>query len=105
MINEKPIKMFIYQPVYLAVKGEDSKDKYVKSTITKFPFHRVEVGDVFTTEKRPADYFKLRKQEEFKVAAVRRNLIECACIVILEKKVCKTEEQIAHFVSGKGVVV
>ena len=101
---QKPIKMFIYQPVYLAAKGKDAKAEYKKSTIVKFPFCRIEVGDNFTGEKRPADYFKLKAQSESKVVAIRYNLIECACIVILEKKVLKSEEDITRFVAGKGVV-
>ena len=114
-INVKPIKMFIYQPVYLAgeVKGlKGTKEKpvpppkpeYKKTTIVRFPFCRIEVGDSFTGEKRPADYFKLQEQAESKVAAVRYNLPEKACIVFLEDKVLKSEEEINRFVSGKGVV-
>jgi len=102
LINQdKPIKMFIYQPVYLA---GDKKDKYTICTIVRFPFCRIEVGDVFTGEKRPSDYFKLRKQEESKVVAVRYNTAEGACIVFLEKKVLKNQEEIDRFVSGKGCV-
>ena len=101
---QKPIKMFIYQPVYLKGSGDKAKDKYVKSTIVKFPFCRIEVGDNFTGEKRPAEYFKLKAQSESKVVAVRYNLVECACIVFLEKKVLKSQNEIGRFVSGKGCV-
>jgi len=114
-IKEKPIKMFIYQPVYLEEKeevteseepkrGRPKKGIYVCCTITKFPYCRVEIDDVFTSEKRPDDYAKLENQNEFKVVAVRYNLVECACIVILEKKMCKSKEEIDRFVSGKGCV-
>lgn len=95
--REKPMKMFVYQPVLL-------NDKYVRSTITKFPFCRIEVGDVFTTEKRPADYSQLLRQAESKVMAVRFNLVECACIVILEEKKFTSEKRLNHFVSGKSSV-
>lgn len=97
MRSEKSIKMFIYQPVFI-------KDEYIKSTVTKFPFCRLMVGDVFTTEKRPADYHKLNQQEESKVEVIRYNLAEGACIVILERKTVKNQKEFDHFVSGKSCV-
>lgn len=105
MINEKPIKMFIYQPIYLKGKGKDVKPEYKKSIIVNFPFCRIEVGDVFTGEKRSKDYYKLDAKSESKVAAVRYNYAgHGCCVVILEDKVFKTQEKINQFVAGKGVV-
>lgn len=105
MINEKPIKLFIYQPVYLAGKGKDAKPEYIKSIIVNFPFCRIEVGDVFTGEKRSKDYYKLDPKTESKVAAVRYNYAgHGCCIVILEDKVLKSNEEINQFVAGKGCV-
>lgn len=95
--QEKAMKMFVYQPLLL-------NDKYVRSTITKFPFCRIEVDDVFTTEKRPADYSQLLRQAESKVVAVRFNLVECACIVILEEKKFTSQKRLDRFVSGKSSV-
>ena len=97
IVRDKPLKMFIYQPVFLG-------DKYVLSTIIKFPFCRLEVGDVFTTEKRPSDYHKMKRQEESKVEAIRYNLAEGACIVILEKKTFKEQKEIDLFVRGKSCI-
>jgi len=102
MITEKPIKMFVYQPIYL--KG-DKNDKYIKSIIINFPFCRIEVGDVFTGEKRSKEYYKLDPKSESKVAAVRYNYAgHGCCVVILEKKVFKSLEDINQFVAGKGTV-
>lgn len=93
--SQKPLKMFIYQPVYL-------NKKYECCTITKFPYFRAEVGDVFTSEKRPADYIKMRKQVEFKVVTVRYNLREGACIVFLEDKVFSNKKELKRFVSDNS---
>ena len=92
--TSKPLKMFVYQPVFL-------KDKYFRSVIEHFPFCRIDIGDVFTTEKRPADYHGLRKQAESKVEAVRYNLAEGACIVILERKTFEKQEDITNYLKNK----
>ena len=93
----KPLKMFVYQPVLL-------KGKYVRSIIEQFPFCKIEVGDVFTTEKRPADYHELRKQAESKVEAVRYNLPEGACIVILESKTFEKQQEVEEYLKNKSSV-
>ena len=93
----KPLKMFVYQPVLL--KGE-----YQRSVIESFPFCRIVAGDVFTTEKRPASYHKLREQAESKVEAVRYNLAEGACIVILEGKNFENEEILKEYMKNKRSV-
>lgn len=93
MIGTKPIKMHVYMPLNL-------RGKYNCCAKRTFPFCRIEVGDVFTVEKRPADYHQLNSQKEFKVEAVRYNMFEGACIVILESKDFKDEEDINRFLSG-----
>lgn len=77
--RQKPLRMIVYQPVYAG-------EKFVGCAITKFPYYRAEIGDVFTTEKRPADYLKMLKQKEYKIEAIRMDAIGGACVVILERK-------------------
>ena len=128
MQQQKPLKMFIYQPLFVegtkavkAVKAvaaaegvkaveaveavKATEDKHVRSVIVdNFPYFRVELGDVFTNEKRPAKYHELIAQQETKVEAVRYNLAERACIVILERKTFKSQREIDRYVSGKKSV-
>ncbi len=102
MQKKKPLKMYIYQPLFIKAKKKGDEDEYVRSTIVDdFPYFRVEVGYVFTTEKRPAKYHELIEQQETKVEAVRYNLAERACIVILERKTFKNQRDVDRYVSGK----
>lgn len=93
MVGIKPIKTHVYMP--LSIGG-----KYKCCIKRTFPYCRLEAGDVFTIEKRPGDYHKLKNQKEFKVEAVRYNLFEGACIVILESKDFKDENELKSFASG-----
>ena len=105
--RDKSLKMFVYQPLFHSEWNDKTKktvEQYKRTIISKFPFCRMEVGDVFTTEKRPADYHKLRNQAEAKVEAVRYNLAEDACIVILERKTFKNIKDLDRYVSGKASV-
>ena len=90
----KPMKMQVYQA--LLVGG-----KLVRSIHKTFPYCRIEIGDVFTMEKRPADYHKMMKQRESKVIGVRYNFAETACIVILEEMNFEHQDLLNRYVSGK----
>lgn len=92
--REKPMKMHVYQPLYVG-------DKYVRSIKKTFPYCRIEIGDVFTMEKRPANYHEMMAHKESKVVAVRYNFAETACIVILEKKNFGHIDLLNRYVNGK----
>lgn len=87
MKPDKPLKMYVYQP--LSVKGE-----HIKTKLTHFPFFHVEIGDVFTNERRT------EKPMESKVAAVRFNLFERGCMVTLEDMEFETIEELNRYVNG-----
>lgn len=92
MRNDKPIKMFIYQPVYTVDKGGKNKT-YLHTKTYKFPYYRAKKGDVFTGEKRVKEFIEMQKHSTSKVVAVRYNYIDGTCGVILEDKVIEKKEE------------
>jgi len=95
IMRDKTIRMHVYIP--LSVGG-----KFVRSIHKTFAYCHIKVGDVFTMEKRPADYHKMIAQKEVKVKAVRYNWAESACIVILEGKDFEHMDLLNRFVSGRS---
>jgi len=97
MVSDRPIKMFIYQPLYL--KGKGVKPEYVNCKTYKFPYARIEVGDVFTGEKRVAEFLKMKERSVSKVVSVTYNYADMTCGIILEDKIFNTMEKLNKYVS------
>lgn len=89
--EERPMRIFIYQPFY--TKDKDGKKEYLNTKTYKFPYFPVKKGDVFVTEKRVEEFVELTKDQESKVRAVRYNLSDMTCNVLLENKVIEKKEE------------
>jgi hypothetical protein len=98
MRPERPMVIFIYQPLYL--KGKNDKPKFMDCKTRKFPPARIEVGDVFTGEKRVAEFIQLKKRSTSIVASVTYNYADGTCGVILEDKVFETKEDMDKYLSN-----
>jgi len=100
--SKRQMSMYVYQPTYAGDPNDKRTHKYVTFTKRQLPYVPIKVGDIFTTEKRPADYHLLKKQKEYAVEAIRYNLFDGNCIVILERRLvskdkAKTKEEKAAF--------
>ena len=91
MKQAKPIRMFIYQPIY--VKGTDGKKTYLHTKTYPFPYYPAKKGDQFTGEKRVKNFVEMQKHSTSKVVAVRYNYSDGTCGVILEDKVIEKKEE------------
>jgi hypothetical protein len=89
--EEKPMRIFIYQPFY--TKDKDGKEKYLNTKTYKFPYFPIKKGDVFVTEKRVDEFVELTKDQQSKVRAVRYNLNDMSCNVLLENKMIEKKEE------------
>ena len=89
----KPIRMYIYQPVYTVdSKGKNKGYLNTKTwnTMTYFP---VKKGDLFTTEKRVEDITEMKNQAASKVVKVSYNQKYNTCNVILADKLVERKEE------------
>ena len=91
MRPEKPIRMFIYQPIY--IKDVDGKKTDLHTKTYPFPYYRAKKGDIFTGEKRVKEFAEMQKQATYKVVAVKYNYIDGTCGVILEDKINEPKEE------------
>lgn len=90
--EERPMRIFIYQPIYTV--DENGKNKEYQNTKTyKFPYFPVKKGDVFVTEKRVDEFAELAEEQQSKVRAVRYNLSDMTCNVLLENKVIEKKKK------------
>lgn len=89
--NERPMRIFIYQPFYK--KDADGKKEYQNTKTYKFPYFPVKKGDIFVTEKRVQEFVELPKEQQSKVRAVIYNLSDMSCNVLLESKVIEKKEE------------
>lgn len=88
----KPIKMFIYQPIYEVDK--DGKNKtYLHTKTYPFPYYPAKKGDVFTGEKRVKEFIEMEKHSTSKVVAVRYNYADGTCGVVLADKLIERKEE------------
>ena len=94
----KPVKMFVYLPVYL-------KEKYVRTVIKDLPFSRIEKGDPFILGKRDKMSDLIKAGGEHKVEQVKRSLADGSCIVVLEKITFTKNEDITEFLKNKKSVI
>lgn len=95
MRPEKPIKLFIYLPIYTVDK--DGKNKtYLHTKTYPFPYYRAKKGDVFTGEKRVKEFVEMQKHSTSKVVAVRYNYIDGTCGVVLTDKIIERKEEPAE---------
>ena len=101
----KPAKMFIYLPVYLETKkiGRPGNVEHVlqRIAIKELPFSRVEVGDSFIVKKRDNVKELIDSKDELKVEQVKRSFIDGSCIVVLEKMIFKTKDEVSEFLKNK----
>lgn len=87
----KPIKMFIYQPIY-TVDSEGKNKTYLNTkTYKDVPYFPVKKGDVFTTEKRVKEITEMQQDSTSKVVSISYNLNDGSCNVILREKIVKLE--------------
>ena len=109
----KPVKMFVYLPVYLKEETtpepettkKAARAKYVRTVITKLPFSRIEVGDVFILGKRDKMSDLIKKGDEYKVEQVKRTFPDGDCIAVLEKITFTKKEEITEFLKNKKSVI
>lgn len=95
MRPDKPIKMFIYQPIYEVDK--DGKNKtYLHTKTYPFPYYPAKKGDVFTGEKRVKEFIEMEKHSTSKVVAVRYNYVDGTCGVVLADKLIERKEEPAE---------
>ncbi len=92
MKPDAKIRMFIYQPIYIA--DENGKNKEYKNTKTwPFPYYPAKKGDVFTTEKRVKEFIEMQKHSTSKVVSVVYNLSDGTCGVVLTDKIIERKEE------------
>jgi hypothetical protein len=90
------LRTFVYQP--LSVKG-----KYAGATMVEFPFCRVQVGDLFTIDKR-TDFAEMGKSKKYKVEdCYFTTANKGEFIIILEKEDFSTKNQLKLHTRGKTV--
>lgn len=98
MVTDKPLKTFVYLPVFL--KGE-----YKCCAPFKMQGAQIKVGDIFTVDKRPPTFDEQREIKEFKVVKVQYNVFHndfAEQHVELEPVVFNDQKQIDRFMNGKN---
>ena len=104
---QKPLKMFIYLPLYLLEKkpgrppAEGVQPVHVRTVIKEMPFSRVEPGDIFLIDKINSSDDVLGTKGNMKAEQVKRSVIDGSCLVVLEKKVFNTKQEVENFLQGK----
>lgn len=101
---DKSAKMYVYLPCYLK-NPKTNRKEYQKMVTKKIPFSRVEVGDLFITKKRDVPRDLLKDDDDMKVEKVKRSMIDGSCIVILEKMVFETPEDLKEFLKKQTSVI
>lgn len=92
MRNEKPIRMFVYQPFYTVDENGKNKE-YLNTKTYNFPYYPARKGDIFTTEKRVKEFIEMQKHSISKVVSVSYNLSDGTCgVVLADKTIVRKEE-------------
>ncbi len=105
IITGKPLKMFVYLPVCLAVKKNTEpvlQRIVIQGRIQYIP--GIKAGDSFAMMKRdnPADF--LNDEGEHKVTQVKYGFMDGSCVVVLEPMTFDSQENMNEFLKNKHSV-
>ena len=100
----KPLKMFIYLPLYMAAKKPDKPPVYKGCVVKDMPYARKEIGDIYIVGKRDSSEELLSDKNDLKVERIINSMVDGSYIVVLEKMVFEREDDLKEFLKNKRYI-
>jgi hypothetical protein len=107
-MKTRELKVYIFQPVVLKVKNEQTKNeqhKLICHTAFPMPYFPIKEGDMVAVGKRPATTEEVKRQKTYKVEKVEINAHECSIIATTEPATFTDEKEMNRFLDGKSKIV